>query len=78
MIEPAAVCVAGRASAGPWLFYMAPMHDVAPRAVTIAVATSLTRLLPQNGVMALLNNWLIISKELAQKLNDFLIRTFGE
>ena len=23
-IEPAAVCVAGRASAGPWLFYMAP------------------------------------------------------
>ncbi len=38
MIEPAAVCVAGRASAGPWLFYMAPMHDVAPRAVTIAVA----------------------------------------
>ena len=25
MIEPAAVCVAGRASAGPWLFYMAPM-----------------------------------------------------
>jgi len=54
------------------------MHDVAPRAVTIAVATSLTRLLPQNGVMALLNNWLIISKELAQKLKDFLIRTFGE
>ena len=26
MIEPAAVCVAGRASAGPWLFYMAPMQ----------------------------------------------------
>ena len=38
MIEPAAVCVAGRASAGPWLFYMAPMQLVAPRAVTIAVA----------------------------------------
>ena len=38
MIEPAAVYVAGRASAGPWLFYMAPMHDVAPSAVTIAVA----------------------------------------
>ena len=37
-IEPAAVCVAGRARAGPWLFYMAPKHDVAPRAVTIAVA----------------------------------------
>ena len=38
MIEPAAVCVAGRASAGLWLFYMAPMQLVAPRAVTIAVA----------------------------------------
>ena len=37
-ILPAAVCVAGRASAGPWLFYIAPMHDVAPSAVTIAVA----------------------------------------
>ena len=38
VILPAAVCVAGRASAGPWLFYMAPMQLVAPRAVTIAVA----------------------------------------
>ena len=38
MIEPAAVCVAGRASAGPWLFYMAPIQLVAPSAVTIAVA----------------------------------------
>ena len=34
---PVAVCVAGRASAGPWLFYM-PMQLVAPKAVTIAVA----------------------------------------
>ena len=37
-IEPAAVCVAGRASAGSWLFYMAPIQLVAPSAVTIAVA----------------------------------------